>query len=110
MRLTQSEIVEIQEDGKVEEVTEFPNGSSLTYRIQKSNEFNCELSDNIVSVSLNTEAINEWADSDQVSLGGELDLEKGSKLSILVEKDFKCLTVRPEDETDMFPNPQKHHC
>ena len=110
MRLTQSEILELQEVGQIEEVTEFPNGASLIYRIQKSDHFNCELSKNVVSVSLDAEATNDWADSDLVSLGGELNLENGSKLSILVEKDFKCLTVRPEDETDMFPNPQKHHC
>ena len=41
-----------------------------------------------------------------ISVGEEIDL------SILIEKDFKCLTDRPnEDESDLFENPiNKHDC
>lgn len=110
MRLTQSEIFELQESGKVEEITNFPGGTSLIYIIRTGDHFNCEFSQNAVTVSLQATAMSEWAGGNQVSIGGDLNLEKGSKLSILVEKDFKCLTRRSEDETDMFPNPQEHHC
>ncbi len=48
-----------------------------------------------------------WATTNQVSIRGEQQLEDGSTLGILVEKDFQCLTEREdEDESDMFPNPQ----
>ena len=110
VRLTQSEINNLQEKGAVEEITEFPDGKSLKYRITKGVKFKCDLVENMVSVELEPAVIKQWSESDQVSIGGELNLEKGSKLSILVEKDFKCLTKRPEDEGDMFPNPQKNHC
>jgi hypothetical protein len=39
-------------------------------------------------------------------MSGEQVLDDGAKLTILVEKDFACLTPREgEDESDMFPNP-----
>ena len=46
------------------------------------------------------------ATTDQVSIRGEQVLADGEKLSILVEKDFVCLTGRDdEDESDMYPHP-----
>ena len=110
VRLTQSELNNLHEKGAVEESTEFPDGKSLKYRITKGNQFRCDFVENVVSVELESAVIKQWSASDQVSIGGELNLENGSKLSILVEKDFKCLTERPEDERDMFPNPQKNNC
>ena len=110
IRLTQTEIKNLMQTGYVEEITEFPKDRSLKYRITKSDRFECNLEDNIVSIGLESGIIEQWSNSDQVSIGGDLNLENDSKLRILVEKDFKCLTERPEDERDMFPNPQKNHC
>ena len=44
-----------------------------------------------------------------MGISDDLFLENEDKLSILVEKDFKCLTDRSEDESDMFPNPKESH-
>ena len=47
-----------------------------------------------------------WATTDQVSMQGKQVLDDGSKLQILVEKDFACLAPRDdEDGFDMFPHP-----
>lgn len=44
--------------------------------------------------------IDSWWDSDRVSIEGNHE-----DVKILVEKDFKCLTDRNEDESDLFENP-----
>ena len=110
IRLTQSEIEDLKKIGNVKECTEFPAGNTFSYQVVESNKFECSFKENMVTVGLDSAHIQEWANSDQVSIGGDLNLEKDTKLSILVEKDFKCLTERPEDESDMFPNPLKNHC
>ncbi len=49
-----------------------------------------------------------WANSSEISLRASSPLPDGNELTILVEKDFKCLTDRPhEDESDLFPHPKE---
>jgi hypothetical protein len=63
-------------------------------------------SDNEITIRLPETMVLAWATTDQVSMQGEQVLDDGSKLQILVEKDFACLAPRDdEDESDMFPHP-----
>jgi uncharacterized protein DUF7009 len=108
-RLTQTEIDSIG-NGSVEDKTQFPDGDSLIYKIQKGDSFSSEFKDGAVIISVSSEVINEWASSNKVSIENSVKLKDGSALEVSLEKDFKCLTERPkEDETDMFPNPQEKH-
>ncbi|MEZ4932033.1 MAG: hypothetical protein R2788_07940 [Saprospiraceae bacterium] len=50
----------------------------------------------------------DWSRSDEVGLEDDMPLGDGNALHILVEKDFKCLTERSEDESDLFPNPNEN--
>ena len=110
IRLTQTEVDHLAEHAVVRESTAFPNGQTLLYAVFSGDQFAGKFDNNEVSVIIPKAIIKEWADSNQVAIDHEFVLENGSKLSILVEKDFKCLTERPEDETDMFPNPDQNHC
>ena len=110
IRLTQTEVDQLAKNGVVRESTSFPNGQSLLYAIAVGGSFSATFENNEVSVMLPKAEVIPWASSDQVAMMNELDIEGGSKLIILVEKDFKCLTERPEDEADMFPNPDLKHC
>lgn len=108
-RLTQTEIDRIN-TGSVEDKTKFPGESLLVYKIQKGDLYNTEFSNGIVTITVPSKIINDWATSNQVSIDNSIELEDGSLLEISLEKDFKCLTERPkEDETDMFPNPLEKH-
>jgi hypothetical protein len=49
--------------------------------------------------------IQQWAESEQVSIRSDKLLDDGEELRILIEKDFQCLAPREEDESDMFPHP-----
>ncbi len=52
----------------------------------------------------------EWAESDQVSMIAEQALGDSGALTLLVEKDFNCLSPghhRPdEDNDDTYPHPE----
>lgn len=64
-----------------------------------------------LQLSIRQALASELCDTNRVSIAADLDFSDET-LSILIEKDFKCLTVRQgEDESDNFENPQeKHEC
>jgi hypothetical protein len=63
-------------------------------------------------VGLPASAISRWASDDTVvSIHEEFALPDGGQLKLLVEKDFQCLTDRPdEDQSDLFRNPDSSSC
>ena len=106
LRLTQTEVDTIAK-GEVMDKTQFPGGKELVYKIVKGNEFDAQFTnDDVVLIQLPSNKVDEWASSDQVTIGFTSPLGDNEILDIAVEKDFQCLTERPkEDESDMFPNP-----
>lgn len=112
LRLSQGEIEILGNEGMVSDAIHFPGNMELTYTLKSSSTetLACSLSDNTILITIPEKAVNEWVNTDMVGFDKEFDLQNSSKLTILVEKDFKCLTDRPgEDEADLFPNPLKSH-
>ena len=109
IRLSETEVNLLAEGKPVIEETHFPS-STLTYKIQPASTDSVDFKDEIVSVNLNQIDIDDWAKTDEVTISREVTTLNDDILSILVEKDFKCLTVRPEDESELYPNPNEHHC
>jgi hypothetical protein len=108
-RLTQTEIDTIAKKPE-EEKTDFPGGVSISYKIQKGNTLAAAFLNGAISITVPSNIIDDWVTTDKVSIDCSVGLNKGDTLHILLEKDFKCLTGRPqEDETDMFPNPLEIH-
>jgi hypothetical protein len=114
LRLTKGEVDAIREKGVVTATTGFPGGRHFSYSLESSPanvNTAAFYSDNNLSVRLPETLALAWVMTEQVSIEGEQLLDDGEKLSILVEKDFACLTPRPgEDESDMFPNPDSTAC
>lgn len=110
LRLTRSEVNALRESGIVASKTGFPGGRELRYRVEStpaSVNPAAFFSENAVTVRLPESAVLKWAATEQVSMPGEQLLDDGSRLQILVEKDFACLTGRDdEDESDMYPHPE----
>jgi len=114
LRLTQSEVQQFEKEGIVTESIQLgiTEKERLNYKLQKSDgkEISAKLSENTLSVYIPDGMGNNWANTNLVGLSTEMPLEKDAFLSILVEKDFKCLTDRlGEDESDNFPNPLDKH-
>ena len=102
MRLGRSEVARLGDERAVEETVSFKAGESLTYRIQTqpgTEVLRAEFSSGIITVSISTKTAQAWASSEEIGLYAQ-----DGKLSIAVEKDFRCLT-RTAAEPDAFPHP-----
>ena len=107
-RLTQTEVAGFGKEGACMGKLEFPNGT-LMYRLTQSGELGAIFNNNVITVILPEAEVKDWINTDRVGISGNLTLENEDNFSILVEKDFKCLTERGVDESDLFPNPSESH-
>lgn len=109
LRLSQAEVQTAEQDGSVEARTRFPGGQALIVALESSDASAASASfeGNRLVVGLPAHEIEQWANDDAaVSMHGQVALADGSQLTVLVEKDFRCITPREgEDQTDLFPNP-----
>jgi len=110
LRLSQTEVKNFGIEGACMGKTEFANANTLVYRLTKAAELNAIITNNVITIVLPEAEVKSWLTTDQVSIQGNITLENEDILSILVEKDFKCLTERSEDESDLFPNPNEENC
>ena len=109
-RLTQSEVEIVEQIGLVKDQIKFSNSISLEYEIKAVTGLEyveAIYSENKITLKVNESLIRDWAHSDQVTISSSLDLSSNENLTILIEKDFKCLSPRDEDESDMFPHPKQ---
>jgi hypothetical protein len=106
LRLRQSEVAAIGAGQSVVEQTRFP-GAVLTYRLEVTDDehITADFDGGNVTVRLPKDDAATWASTDQVSLLGE-----NGDLTVLLEKDFQCLSPghhRPdEDDEDTYPHPE----
>jgi hypothetical protein len=109
-RLTRKEVDALRADGRVSAAVSFPDGSSLEYSVETSTmtgQPRASYSPDGLVVQIPQSAARHWAATEEVSITAAQPLDEG-ELSILVEKDFACLTPREgEDEADLFPHPLK---
>ena len=110
LRLTRSEVAALATDGRVQ-ATMHALGGALRYAVQTrpDAELGAELSRDgdatVVTVTLDRQAVAGWAESDQVGFEGHQDLGDGTKLALLIEKDFACLVPRGDQDDDAYTNP-----
>lgn len=110
LRLTQTEVERIGNGDQIHNNLNFPGGERVSYLLVGSAVENTEIEykDNRISISVPTEILTIWANSNEVSLLYELSLDHDNVLKLLIEKDFACLTPREdEDESDLFPHPEQ---
>jgi hypothetical protein len=111
LRLLQSEVNQLGEGKKVEEITLFSFKQQLTYSLSVSHNINepkAEFLNGNLTVLLPLATAKNWANSQQVGIETYQETGNGEKLHILIEKDFRCLDAEPpEDQTDNFPNPKE---
>jgi len=109
LRLTQSEVDDVNAEGLVRGRVRFAGSNTFDYVLESSPATvkpEAHISNNVLTVRVPRMDIERWAGSEQVSIESEQGLDDGEYLKILVEKDFHCLAPRDgEDESDMFPHP-----
>ncbi|MEL7251780.1 MAG: hypothetical protein AAFO03_25390 [Bacteroidota bacterium] len=111
LRLSQSEVRELADQHSVRATTHFPGGVTFSYAIRQTTGIDqpqATYSDQGITLLLPATMANDWANGNDISLRASSPLPDGNELTILVEKDFQCLTDRPhEDESDLFPHPKQ---
>ena len=108
LRLTQTEVRTVKDDGLVRGRVQFAGSNTFDYVLESSPatvQPEAHISNNVLTVRIPTMDIRNWADSERVSIQSDQMLDDGAHLKILIEKDFQCLAPRDEDESDMFPHP-----
>lgn len=105
-RLDKTDIELLESTGKVESITHIGAGTlHFCVRGKDITDPVIKLEHDGVHLLLPNTRLTEWYAPDQVGFELILPNTDGSELKILVEKDFKCLTERNEDESQSFDNP-----
>lgn len=108
LRLSKSEIAKIGSEGYVEDAIGFAGNARLNYAMQVSDapSLSASLENCAITVHLPKALAITWVETEQVGFEIHQPLDNGESLYILVEKDFQCLTTRPnEDESDNYAHP-----
>jgi len=106
LRLTRPEVTRLREAGTVEQSVDFGLGIVLTYRIQSrdvTDSMHAVFCNHSIMVRLPAESVATWAEGNEVGLYAQ----QGA-LEITVEKDFRCLSRRPDNpESDAYSHPDE---
>lgn len=112
LRLTRTEVETVSSEGLVRGRVHFNGANFFEYVFESSPATvapEARISNNVMTVRVPNADVQEWAESEQVSISAEQLLDDGNQLKILIEKDFACLAPRDgEDESDMFPHPNEN--
>ena len=113
IRIQQQELLALVKHGHLSDAISFglAPDQRLVFKLALSTEATTTrayFEKNCISVSLPQSAIEELVTTDRVGINAEQMIDHNTSLSILVEKDFKCLTPREED-FDAFPHPEENH-
>lgn len=108
LRLTRPEVDKLAAEGYIEERTEFP-GIPLTYALKAIAEIDnlkADYSEHTVTMYIPVAWASTWHTAETVGFRHDMLLAEGGQLSLLLEKDFKCIDADPaEDQADNYENP-----
>lgn len=114
-RLQRREIEHLQEAGRVSESLTFgpAPADQFTYALALSelNIVRIGVTDNTLTVCIPSDWANDLANTERVGFEAKVTTAPDTLVCILVEKDFKCLVERAdEDEGDVYTNPHAGAC
>jgi hypothetical protein len=107
LRLNQAEVAQFSKTGYVEESIAFGPAACLSYILESCSKIvspRAVYQNGELRVQVSCAATKEWVTTDRVGISGEQPLANGKPLSILIEKDFKCMHG-DEADADSYPNP-----
>ena len=101
LRLSQSEVAQLAETGRVEDNVTFAPGQVLSYALESGPEtsITATLAGNRIRIAVPAATAKHWIESDETGIEGS------DALRVLIEKDFQCLHSVSEEDADSFPNP-----
>ncbi|KAA9038384.1 hypothetical protein FW778_12490 [Ginsengibacter hankyongi] len=111
-RLKQAEVKRFGEEGEIKEEILFGilPADKLSFILKASNSDSFEIlwESNAVTLQVPAGVWAEWTNTDLVGFEKDISTGNGQMITILVEKDFKCLDGSDVDNEDAYPNPTQH--
>lgn len=107
LRLNQAEVGQFSKTGWLEEVVEFAPGASFSFALESLSTVPAARAvyyHGALRIQVPTATANHWITTDEVGIQAEQPAGNGKHLSILIEKDFKCVHS-PNPDPDAYPNP-----
>lgn len=107
LRLSRSEVMRFNEKLIIEDTVDFGT-STLTYLLSVSHNadaVSAKYNGDIIEVQVPAALAQDWAGTEQVSIAAEQKLENGTRLQLLIEKDFKCAHNSQDANADAYLNP-----
>ena len=111
IRLSQSDVQGFRSEGFIrEELRIGPTANSALVfglvRSINSESVSVTFENNQITISVPADEADGWSTTECVSIEATQPAGDGTNLSVLIEKDFACLTPRPgDDDKDSFPHP-----
>ncbi|WP_313190591.1 DUF7009 family protein [Sphingobacterium sp.] len=101
IRLTQSEVNALYQDGNISSRTEFLE-QAFVYAVERADvpELSVEFVENKITLKTPANLLEQLYSTDVVGFEGLT-----GKVKLLLEKDFVCLDNTLEDQSDNYPNP-----
>ena len=101
LRLGKGEVAQLAKDGSVYASIRFSaaTNAQLRYSLVTSptdKEISAQLVDSEIKVTVPEDLAREWANSEQIGLKHEQQIDREESLAILIEKDFHSLEPRPD--------------
>lgn len=109
LRLTKTEVENFGNYGVYEEETQMIGGV-FKYKLERTEKHETLAAEwiggqNLIVFYMPDAIAKEWVESNEVGFQHKLQLENGTELFLLIEKDFVCLDNTFEDQSDNYPNP-----
>jgi len=99
LRLSQGEMAQLADTGRVEETLTFAPGQTLSYSLETGPALAAAFDGQRISIMVPAAAAEHWMESNEAGIEGA-----SGPVKVLVEKDFRCLHSGEED-ANAFPNP-----
>ncbi|MNE51335.1 hypothetical protein D3C80_1459590 [compost metagenome] len=111
-RLDKNDIESLQQTGHAKEETTIAGGKlHFCIKAKPIDEAKIKLDPFAIHLLYPEAQLLEWTSNEENGIYFSLTNEDGSELKITMEKDYKCLTTRDEDESAAFDNPlDAHNC
>lgn len=110
LRLSKTEVDNLCKNGRVQASTQISTNLQFIYSLKINSHWGVRFQDNLLEVLIPDDLILNWSSNEIVGFDTVID-NNDNGLKLLVEKDFKCLTPRDENEEDHYENPlEKHNC
>ncbi len=99
-----------KDSGKVEDTIRFDPVQKIIYVLKVSGAHTsiaASFNHPFLTVSIPRSIANYWIESSEAGIRGLMEIPGVPSMPILVEKDFQCIKERGEDESKLFPHPDR---